>query len=125
MVRHRKQRNVICSFPKSTFGQLEGRVHHYHNKWGLLTTPRRLPTRPRKMIEDFILRCNTDPIFACTMATLQHNEVANLKLTDEEMKGEEVIGDALPYNIIRGRVLRSNTPKLSVVIEPKRRGQIY
>ena len=119
MVRHGKQRNAICSFPKSTFGQLEGRVHHHHNKWGLLTTPRRLPTRPRKMIEDFILRCNTDPIFVGTMATLRHIEVVNLQLTDEEMEGEEVIGEELPYNIIYGRMLRDDTPKLSVVIEPK------
>jgi hypothetical protein len=71
------------------------------------------------MIEDFILRCNTDPIFAGTMATLRHIEVVNLQLTDEEMEGEEVIGEELPYNIIHGRMLRDNTPKLSVVIEPK------
>jgi hypothetical protein len=71
------------------------------------------------MIEDFILKCKTDPIFAGTMATLRHTEVANLQLTDEEMDGEEVIGDELPYNIIHGRMLHDNTPKLSVVIEPK------
>jgi hypothetical protein len=76
------------------------------------------------MIEDFILRCNTDPISAGTMATLRHIEVVNLQLTDEEMEGEEVIGDELPYNIIHGRSCVTTRRSYLLLLNQKA-GQIY
>ena len=103
----------VPSFPKSSFGQLQVRANYYHKKWGLLSSPRRLPTRPRKLIDDFIAKCKHDAIYAGTMATLRHTEVANLTLTDREVLGENE--EEMSYSIIHNRM----PGKFSMVIEPK------
>jgi hypothetical protein len=51
----------VCAFPDEIFGGLQEGVHKYHEEWGLLSSPRKLPERPSKMIADFVKNAKTIP----------------------------------------------------------------
>lgn len=116
----------VCAFPDQIFGGLQEGVHKYHEEWGLLSSPRKLPERPSKMIADFVKKCQDDPIYAGTIATLRHTEIAKLQLTDEELEGEPIKdADNTPFKIIHDRQLVDESltgtgclnSKFSVVVE--------
>ena len=108
------------------FGRLAETVREYHKKWNLLTTPRKLPRRPSKMVDDFIAKCNDDAIFAGEFATVSHTEIiSQLILTEEELDGDGIDDGAQTYEMVNDRILiggQSAWPmnsRFSVLIKPK------
>lgn len=116
----------ICMLPNNQFGKLAETIHEYHKEWSLLTESKKLPSKYHEMISNFAKKCDDDPIYAGTMATLKHTPIANIQLSEEELRGEELALDEQMYRIVHDRFLiGKNFPenacainsKFSVVIE--------
>ena len=97
-----------CMHPNTKYGVLAETIHRYHLRWGLLSTPRKLPKRHNDPINTFILKCETDSIFAGTMATLSQSPLLELCLTEEEVDGEEAEEGDVMFRTIHDRIVLGN-----------------
>ena len=102
------------------------KVDEYHRRWNLLTTPRKFPSRPCRLIDEFIEKCEDNPIYSGEFATIRHTEICQLTLSEYEAAGDD-IGDEQRYKIVNGRIfVQESGPeckfpmnsRLSVLIEP-------
>ena len=98
----------ICMLPNNQFGKLAETIHEYHKEWSLLTESKKLPSKYHEMISNFAKKCDDDPIYAGTMATLKHTPIANIQLSEEELRGEELALDEQMYRIVHDRFLIGN-----------------
>ena len=116
----------VCMFPNNKFGKVAETIHGYHKEWSLLTEPKKLPSKYHEMISNFVKKCDDDPIYAGTMATLKHTLIANLQVSEEDLRGEESSLDEQMYKIVHDRLLIGKdfpedacaiNSKFSIVIE--------
>ena len=98
-----------CMHPNPKYGVLAETICQYHLRWGLLSTPRKLPKRHNDLINTFILKCETDSIFAGTMATLSQSPLLELCLTEEEVDGEEAEEGDVMFRTIHDRIVLGNS----------------
>ena len=98
-----------CMHPNTKYGVLAETIHQYHLRWGLLSTPRKLPKRHNDLVNTFILKCETDSIFAGTMATLSQSPLLELCLTEEEVDGEVAEEGDVMFRTIHDRIVLGNS----------------